>query len=538
MSIKTIDGITLRKMFISGSNELINNRDLINSLNVFPVPDGDTGNNMSLTVESAVKEILNEDNQNIYDIAKLTSRGALKGARGNSGVILSQLFRGFTSAFKGKSRANSKDFANAVMNSSKAAYKAVMKPKEGTILTVAREMGEEAERAAKISDDIVFVLEKVIAEGNRSLERTTELLPQLKEANVVDSGGKGLLCLYIGMLKGLLADGDIIIADVIIDESEPEENIFHNINVDDIEFAYCTEFFINTNKKNINMNSLKNFYQSIGDSLVLVDDEDIVKIHVHTNEPNKALEKGLSLGSLSKIKIENMKEQHTELIKIEKKKDPIGFISVCSGKGIVNTFKEYGSSVVIEGGQTMNPSTDDILKAIDKVNSDNVIILPNNKNIILAANQAKDLSNKNVEVINSLNVPQGLNALIAYVPSDEFHVVVKKMQENISLVHSGSITFAVRDTVINNTEIKKDDFISVFDGDIVSSDDDLDLAVEALLNDLVNDETDFLNIFYNDDVNENNLKVLENILKEKYEDIEYEIIEGNQPLYYYVISAE
>lgn len=537
MSALTIDGIILKKMFIAGGNELIKNKDLINSLNVFPVPDGDTGNNMSLTVEAAILEIINETSDDIEKIARLASKGALKGARGNSGVILSQLFRGFASAFKDKKIANAFELATAISVSSKAAYKAVMKPKEGTILTVSREMGETALEINKSSKDIVFLLEKVVEAGEASLARTIELLPQLKEAGVVDSGGKGLVSFYEGMLSGLISTEDVEFISPVVNKLNQSVN-FVNIDTNDIEFMYCTEFFINIKNDNINYNELKKFYNSIGDSLVLVDDEEVIKIHVHTNEPNKALEKGLSLGDLSKIKIENMKEQHTELIRFSSEEIPVGFISVCSGKGIIETFKEYGATEIIEGGQTMNPSTEDILRAIDRVNSNNVVILPNNKNIILAANQAKELSKKNVEVIESVNIPEGLSALLAYIPTDDFNSIVEKMKNNLKEVISGSITFAIRDTKINNIEINKGDFISMCDGEIVSSNDNLNSAIEQLLASMINDETGFLNVFYNDDTSLDNIGFLEKLMSEKYSNIDFEIKEGNQPLYNFIISAE
>lgn len=546
MGIINIDGNLFKKMIIGGSNELSKNKQLIDSLNVFPVPDGDTGTNMSLTVLAAAREVEKLNTPNIYDVSKVAATGALRGARGNSGVILSQLFRGFSRGFEGKSLANVDDFANALKKSQEMAYKAVMKPKEGTILTVARALSEKASEMAYDTDDIEVFFTEIIKYGKEVLELTTEMLPELKQASVVDAGGKGLICILEGAFNAMLSKEDITI-DAFSKESKTENSSFGNINTEDIKFAYCTEFFINVKEVTDAIeDNLKNYLQSVGDSIVLVGDTDIIKIHVHTNHPGSVLEKCLKVGTLSNLKIENMKEQHSSIInfveekaKINTPQKEIGFVVVSMGEGLSGTFKSLGADMVIEGGQSMNPSTDDILLAIEKVNAKSVIVLPNNKNIILAAQQAEKLcKDKKVIVIPSKSIPQGISALIQFLPQSEIDENIESMTNGIRSVKTGQVTYAVRNTVVNHKEIKEGNILCMLEGDIKHVAEELQAGSKELLLSMIEEGNEFLTIYYGKDATLEQANELSDFILEKYPECEVEVQKGDQPLYYYIFSAE
>lgn len=547
MNLVTIDGYSLRNFIISGSNKLTSNKELIDSLNVFPVPDGDTGTNMSLTALAAASEVSKISSPNVYDIAKAAANGALKGARGNSGVILSQIFRGFAKALEGKETANVKDLANAFLKATETAYKAVMKPKEGTILTTAKALSDKAMEICDTTEDINAFFIEVIKHGNFILNKTTDMLPQLKSAGVVDAGGKGLMCIIEGGYESKALQNVTLLTvsnSPSIEIAEPKgiENI-------DIKYSYCTEFFITG--KNITedaQNSLKSFLQDVGDSLVLVCDEDFIKIHVHTNNPGKVLERALKIGSLDNIKIENMKTQHTNRISFNKESEEInaepkefGFIAVSIGSGINTVFKNLGVDEIIEGGQTMNPSTEDILNAIEKVNAKNVFVLPNNKNIILAAQQAVSLcETKAVHVIDTLNVPQGIVCLINFMETLSIEENIDNMEAAIKEISTGQITYAVRDTVINDKQIKEGDFLCMIDGKIEIVSKDLQKGAKELVKTMIeaNEDCSFVSIYYGEESSQEDSEEIADFIEQEFENVEVEIVEGNQPLYYYLISVE
>ncbi len=554
MNITIIDGILFKNMIIAGSNNLEKNREVLNALNVFPVPDGDTGNNMALTVLAAAKEVSKSNNPNIADVAKATSSGALRGARGNSGVIVSQLFRGISKGMAGKDVADAKVLVDSFVISTETAYKAVMKPKEGTILTVARAVSERAVEIFAETDDLEVILKEMIKSGYEMLEKTTDMLPALKQANVVDSGGKGLMCILDGMYEALLSGKEYKLEDVS-EANMADANVMGEFNTEDIKFAYCTEFFVNTDKTSEKMEmDIKQFLGKLGDSIVVVCDDDIIKIHVHTNDPGKVLDRAVTVGELSNIKIENMKLQHSTLINFSKPKDEqkeeptpqaerteIGFISIVSGDGLADAFKNLGVNEIISGGQTMNPSTEDILKAVENVNSDNVIIFPNNSNIILAAEQAAKISSntdKNVFVIPSKTVPQGISSLVKYMPSENIDDVINAMNDSLKEVKTGSITFAVRDTVIDDKTIAEGDILCMNESKINNVAKNIDSGAKQLIDDLIDDETSFVSIYYGEDITEDDANNLLSFLEEKYDDIDFELNYGGQPLYYYVISVE
>lgn len=476
MKIEYIDGSLLKKMILSGAQSLEMNKDIVDSLNVFPVPDGDTGTNMSLTMQSAAKEVKAAKTNSLEDIANAAANGSLMGARGNSGVILSQLFRGFAKGVKGKDKINTKDLAEALKTASDTAYKAVMKPIEGTILTVARESGEAALIIAKKEKDIVSFMEKVIAEAEKSLNRTPEMLKVLKDAGVVDSGGKGLVYIFLGALGGITGNMPVFEENDIVDS-----NYAHSTEEiqGEIEFGYCTEFIIRAS--NADTDKLKKIIQGYGDSMLVVGNENVVKVHIHTNHPGKVMEHALELGSLSDIKIDNMRLQHRHEIfdqkessdakiekVVEKEMKKYGFITVTMGEGLTKIFKDFTVDHVIEGGQTMNPSTEDFVKAIDNIHAETIIILPNNSNILMAASQAKAISTKNIIVIPSKSVPQGLAALLAFNPETTPEDNEETMAEAIKEVKTGQVTYAVRDTSYNDLEIHEGDILGIGDSEIKS----------------------------------------------------------------------
>lgn len=566
MGLKSIDAEMLQKMFLSGAKALDAKKDYINELNVFPVPDGDTGTNMSMTIMAAAKEAASLENPDINQLGKAISSGSLRGARGNSGVIMSQIFRGFVKGIKGNDRLDVNILANAVQHAADTAYKAVMKPKEGTILTVAR-AGADKAMDILINDDIEDVImfcDAVTESMEEALQRTPELLPVLKQAGVVDSGGEGLMTFLRGAtdaLKGKVSDFTITSkkSSRIIKTSLPEETA-------DIKYGYCTEFIIMLERNGSTAEEqLKEYLQGIGDCVVVVADDEIIKVHVHTNDPGLAIQKALSFGSLTSMKIDNMREEHHEKVirdatkiaaqqknarkekenagnKIAKQEEPrkkTGFIVVSAGDGLSDIFRDLKADYIIEGGQTMNPSTDDMLKAIDAVNADNIFILPNNGNIILAANQAKELSNdKNIIVIPSKNIPQGIAALISYEEKSSIDDNEKNMSSEMLNIKSGQVTYAVRDTNMDGRDIKKGDYMGLTDKTIVSVGKDVKKAAMGLIKNLVNKESELVSLYYGADATEEEAEELADMVTEAYESVDVEVQYGGQPVYSYFVSVE
>ena len=540
--IQNIEGKMLRDMFVSGANNLQNHKDLVDKLNVFPVPDGDTGTNMSLTISYAMKELSKVQADSITDIGKSLSKGSLMGARGNSGVILSQIIRGFSKAIEGKDKINTEDLAKAFKNGSDTAYKAVIKPIEGTILTVVRESGEYAIKAAKKEKDLLKFLEMVIAEANESLERTPELLKNLKEAGVVDSGGKGLVLIYEGMYEALKGN-PIEAKDSNSSNVQEVKQAGTSINTEDIKFCYCTEFILESDS--ISDTEIRDIMLPYGDSLAVVGDEGIIKVHVHTNDPGLALQEALKYGQLVTIKIENMKLQHEntlienadEIAQAVEEKE-YGFIATSMGEGLAKIFKDFGVDYIIEGGQTMNPSTEDFMKAIDNINAKNIFIFPNNSNIIMAANQAKELSDKNIIVIPTKNTPQGFTALVNFNADASVEENEEALMESLTMVKSGQVTFAVRDTVMNDVEVKEGNIIGIAESKLMDAGEGVDAITTSLVEKLVDEDSAIVTLFYGEDVTEEDANKLRDELEEKFEDIDIELYYGGQPLYYYLISVE
>ncbi|MCR8745284.1 DAK2 domain-containing protein [Romboutsia lituseburensis] len=540
--IQYIDGKQLRDMFVSGANNLQNNKDLVDKLNVFPVPDGDTGTNMSLTISYAMKELSKVEGDDITNIGKALSKGSLMGARGNSGVILSQIIRGFAKAIEGKENLSTEELAKALKNGSDTAYKAVIKPIEGTILTVVRESGEYAVQACKKEKDLIKFLELVIKEANESLNRTPNLLKALKEAGVVDSGGKGLVLIYEGMLSSLKGNS-IQIQDLSSTNVSTIEISNNKINSEDIKFGYCTEFILESNS--ISDTEIRDMMMKYGDSLAVVGDEGVIKVHVHTNDPGLVLQDALKHGQLVTIKIENMRVQHENLVleaqdetasSVEEKE--FGFIATSMGEGLAKIFKDFGVDHIIEGGQTMNPSTEDFMKAIEHIHAKNIFIFPNNSNIIMAANQAKELSEKNIIVIPTKNTPQGFTALVNFNGDATVQENEEAMMESLGLVKSGQVTYAVRDTVMNDIEVKEGNIIGIAEGNLLGAGDSVDKVTSQLIEKLVDEDSAIITLFYGEDVSEEEANNLRDELEEKFEDIDVELYYGGQPLYYYLISVE
>lgn len=540
--IQYIEGKMLRDMFVSGANNLQNHKDLVDKLNVFPVPDGDTGTNMSLTISYAMKELAKVENDSITDIGKSLSKGSLMGARGNSGVILSQIIRGFSKSIEGKEQISTEDLAKAFKNGSDTAYKAVIKPIEGTILTVVRESGEYAIKVSKKEKDLLKFLEMVIAEANESLERTPELLKNLKEAGVVDSGGKGLVLIYEGMYEAL--KGNPIKAKDLNDSKVQEvKQAGTSINTEDIKFCYCTEFILESNS--ISDTEIRDMMLKYGDSLAVVGDEGIIKVHIHTNDPGLVLQDALKYGQLVTIKIENMKLQHentlvddTDEIAQSVEEKEYGFIATSMGEGLAKIFKDFGVDYIIEGGQTMNPSTEDFVKAIDSINAKNIFIFPNNSNIIMAANQAKELSDKNIVVIPTKNTPQGFTALVNFNADVSVEENEQALMESLTMVKSGQVTFAVRDTVMNDVEVKEGNIIGIAESKMMDAGESVDKITTSLVEKLVDEDSAIVTLFYGEDVTEEDANNLRDELEEKFEDLDIELYYGGQPLYYYLISVE
>ena len=557
MILKTIDAKTFEKMFLAGAASIEAKKEYINELNVFPVPDGDTGTNMTLTIMSAVKEIGNLDNPSIEELSKAISGGSLRGARGNSGVILSQLFRGFTKEIKEYKELNVTVITNGLMKAVETAYRAVMKPKEGTILTVARGAAEKAAQLALETDDLVYFGREIIAHMEKVLEMTPELLPVLKEAGVVDSGGQGLLEIVKGAYDAMLGK-EVSLIGIEKEEAVSTGIILERVSLEDIKFGYCTEFIVMVEKEYNTKTEIdfKNYLESIGDSIVVVSDDDIVKVHVHTNDPGLAIQKALTYGSLTNMKIDNMREEHTEkVIKDAKKaaeanaseKKPIeqkprkkaGFIAVSMGEGLGDIFTGLGVDYLIEGGQTMNPSTEDMLNAINEVNAETIFILPNNSNIILAAEQAKHLTeDKNIVVIPSKNVPQGITAVINFVYDKSPEENAERMNAEMNRVKSGQITYAIRDTSIDGKEIKQGNIMGLGDKTIISVGDDVRNTTIELVQKLVNDESELISLYYGEEITDEQANDIADELMELYPDLDVEVHYGGQPIYYYLLSVE
>lgn len=558
MEVSTINAAVFAKMFLAGAKNLEAKKEWINELNVFPVPDGDTGTNMSMTIMSAAKAVSELENPTMKELAKAISSGSLRGARGNSGVILSQLFRGFTKVIAEYDELDVVILTEAMQKAVETAYKAVMKPKEGTILTVAKGAANKALELCDDTDDIVFFVDEVIKEADHVLSKTPDMLPVLKQAGVVDSGGQGLVQVLKGGYDSLIGkeidysiEGSAASAGVMKITAETEA---------DIKFGYCTEFIIVLNQPLTEKqeHEYKNFLESIGDSIVVVADDEIVKTHVHTNDPGLAIQEALKHGSLSKIKIDNMREEHQEKLikdaeklakeqkeeetKEEKTEEPrkeMGFISVSIGAGVNEIFNGLGVDYIIEGGQTMNPSTEDMLNAIDHVNADNIFILPNNKNIVLAANQAASLvEDKKIIVIPTKTIPQGITALINFIPDQSVEENAERMTEELENVKTGQVTYAVRDTVIDDKEIKQGDYMGIGDKSILAVGKDIKSTTEDMVAEMIDEESAIICIYYGEEVTEEDANALGAALEEKYPEVEVEIHFGGQPIYYYVISVE
>lgn len=552
MATKTINAELLAKMFLAGAANIEAKKEFINELNVFPVPDGDTGTNMSLTIMAAAKEVSAMEKPGMEALAKAISSGSLRGARGNSGVILSQLFRGFTKAIKDTKEIDVLTLACALEKARETAYKAVMKPKEGTILTVARGIADKALELTELTDDLEEFIPQVLEHAEEVLAKTPDMLPVLKEAGVVDSGGQGLLEVLKGAYDAFLGKA--------IDYSKiaPSTNVnMTKISAEtnaEIKFGYCTEFIIMTEKEftDDDERQFKAYLESIGDSIVCVADDEIVKIHVHTNDPGLAIQKALTYGQLSRMKIDNMREEHEEKLireaekmaqeKKAKRKEAqkeYGFIAVSIGEGLNEIFRELGVDYIIEGGQTMNPSTDDMLNAIDEVNAKHIFIFPNNKNITLAANQAKSLvKDKEIIVIPTTTVPQGITAIINFVPDLTSEENEEVMKEEIKKVKTGQVTYAVRDTCIDNKEIHKDDIMGIGDSGIISVGKDIAETTKEMVAELVDEDSELISIYYGSEVAEEDAMKLTEELEELYPDIDIDTQLGGQPIYYYVLAVE
>lgn len=571
MEVTTINAELFARMFLAGANNLEAKKEWINELNVFPVPDGDTGTNMSMTIMSAAKEVAAIENPTMASLAKAISSGSLRGARGNSGVILSQLFRGFTKVIAEYDELTVQILSDAFQKGTETAYKAVMKPKEGTILTVAKGMSDKAAELGEETDDLAYFCEEIIKEGDHVLSKTPDMLPVLKQAGVVDSGGQGLMQVLKGAFDALMGK-EVDYKVETVSTGSSSQGTASNPYIDaqaeqEITFTYWTQFLImlehpfTENQET----EFKSYLESIGDSIVVVADDEIVKVHVHTNDPGMAMQRGLTYGSLTTIIIENMRLERDEKISAMKEKEmqntanaeneiraaeeneqevpaeekEMGFISVSIGEGINEIFRGLGVDYIIEGGQTMNPSTEDMLNAIEKVNAKNIFILPNNKNIIMAANQAASLTeDKNIIVIPTKTIPQGITALVNYIPDSTPEDNAERMGEEIQLVKTGQVTYAVRDTVIDDKEIKQDDYMGIGDKGILSVGTDMEKTVLEMIGEMIDEDSAILSIYYGEEMNEDSANEIAEKVEEEYPDVEVEVHYGGQPIYYYVISVE
>lgn len=555
MSVQTIDAKMLQKMFLAGAKGLEAKKEYINELNIFPVPDGDTGTNMTMTIMAAAKEVANLQNPTLTELGKAISSGSLRGARGNSGVIMSQIFRGFVKELKGLDIIDVTALGNGVQHAAETAYKAVMKPKEGTILTVAK-AGADKSMDLLVNgdtDDIIKFCDEVAAEMEGALLQTPELLPVLKQAGVVDSGGEGLMTFIRGALDALKGKA----TDFTVNTGTATRVVNGSVGAseeEDIRFGYCTEFIIMLERgEDVVESQLKEYLQKIGDCVVVVADDDIVKVHVHTNDPGLAIQKALTYGSLTSMKIDNMREEHQEKVirdaqkvaesaSAPKKEEPRkenGFIAVAAGDGLADIFRDLGVDYVIEGGQTMNPSTDDVLSAIEQVNAENIFVLPNNGNIILAANQAKNLTeDKEVYVVPSKNIPQGIAAMISFVSGRSAAENAESMEEEMQLIKSGQVTYAVRDTNMDGKDIKQGDFMGLTDKTIVSVGSDLQGTAKELIESLLDEDSELVSLYYGSDATKEQAEQLAEDIENTHEDVEVEVQYGGQPVYSYFISVE
>lgn len=552
MTLHKLNGNHLSKMILLGAHHLTNNAQKIDALNVFPVPDGDTGTNMNLSMTSGVNEVKQTNTENISEVADALAKGLLMGARGNSGVILSQVFRGFAKGMDKKEELDVKGFANAFDAGVATAYKAVMKPVEGTILTVAKDAAAKAVSEAETETDIIALMEKVLTEAKASLKRTPDLLPVLKEVGVVDSGGQGLVTIYEGFLASL--KGEALPEETIVDMEDMVNAEHHKITQDfmdtsEIYYGYCTEFMVKFEEDKLEKNpydedAFRNELSEIGDSLLVVSDDEIMKVHVHSETPGDCLSLGQRFGSLINMKIENMREQHSAIVgkkestKESAEKAEFGIVTVAMGKGLKSLFESLGVSVVIEGGQTMNPSTQDIADAIKAAHAKNVLVLPNNKNIQMAAEQAAEIAEENVAVVPTRTIPQGISAMLVFNPEAALSENQEIMTEASKEVKTGQITYAVRDTQIDGITIKKDHFMGIEDGKIVVSHEDKQESVKLLLEQLITEDDEILTILYGEDVSEAEANEIVSFVEEKYEDLEVEVHKGEQPIYAYIFSVE
>jgi DAK2 domain fusion protein YloV len=559
VSITALDGKRFAEMVVQGANHLSANAKMVDALNVFPVPDGDTGTNMNLSMTSGAKEVKNNIQGHIGKVGIALSKGLLMGARGNSGVILSQLFRGFSKSIEQKSEINARDFALALESGVETAYKAVMKPVEGTILTVAKDSAKKGVLVSKKETDIIVIMEEVLKEAKASLNRTPDLLPVLKEVGVVDSGGQGLVFVYEGFLAVLKGESlpEVVDFTTSMDSLISEEHhksVQSHMNTEDIEFGYCTEFMVKFDDEKITKNSFseenfRNELSQFGDSLLVISDQEVVKVHIHSEQPGDCLSFGQKFGSLINIKIENMRQQHSNIVgesshspsiakPVSKEKQEYGIVTVSMGTGIAELFRSIGAHAVIEGGQTMNPSTEDIVKAIKEVNAKKIIILPNNKNIIMAAQQAADVTEEEVIVIPSKTVPQGMTALLAFNPTASLQDNEETMVEALKHVKTGQITFAVRDTSIEGLSIEKDDFMGINEGKIVVKNKNKLAAAKELLENMLDEDSEILTVLQGEETNDQEVEELVSFIEEKFEDLEIEIHKGQQPLYSFIFAIE
>ena len=549
--MEKINGLVLAEMIDLGSKNLAKNAEKINALNVFPVPDGDTGTNMNLSMSSGAKETAANVVENIGELGKSFSKGLLMGARGNSGVILSQLFRGMSQHIADKKEVNAKEFAEAIQNGVSIAYKAIIKPVEGTILTVAREAAEAGLKAAENTTSVVEVMEAIYAEAQASLKRTPELLPILKEVGVVDSGGQGLVCVYQGFvaaLKGEKIEGLEAVETNVVDMQFEDNHDMDFMSPEDIVYGFCTEFTVRLNKekKEFNEDKFREDMSKFGDSLLVISDSEYVKIHVHTETPGDVFNYGQQYGELIKIKSDNMREQHREVLRKQEAKQATApkelkeqaMISISMGAGLSKVLTSMGVDYIVEGGQTMNPSTEDIMKAIKEVNAKNIFIFPNNKNIQLAAKQAAELAEENVFVVESKTAPQGLAAVMVYNPQAAAEENFANMQEVLSTVSTLEVTHAVRDTNIEGVEIKKDEFMGIRNGKIVVSNLSLNTVLEELLEKSLDEDSEIVTLYLGEESTEEYTDFLEQLIEEKYPDVEVELIESGQPVYPYIIGVE
>lgn len=549
MEYTKINGRDFYNMVVNASNKLLEQSDFVNALNVFPVPDGDTGTNMSMTFKAAVKEIENIDTESIGEVSKRLAKGALMGARGNSGVILSQILRGFSKGLEGKQEVDATEFAIGFFEGSKSAYKAVMRPTEGTILSVIRAAAETAVTSEK--KDVISLMEEITVSAKDMLDKTPELLPALKKAKVVDSGGMGLYIILQGMFEALKDGIKAEIKDITVEASN--NTLAKATEEIDIKFGYCTEFIILGDAKNAK--AFQNEIETLGDSMIVVGYDDVIKVHIHTNDPGLVLSKAVAIGELSKIKIDNMREEHREILinakdkevsileaqsseESDNEKKKYGFITIAMGDGISNIFKDLGIDCVIEGGQTMNPSTQDILDAVNDINAEHIFIMPNNKNIIMAANQSAEISDKDIFVVPTTSIPQGIACATVFNFDSEVQENFNNLKNAIDEVKTGSVTYAVRDTEIDGINIKEGNMLGLVEGKIKEVGEDKKEVAGKVLDDMIDEESELVTVYYGEEVSDEEAENFENELQEKYDDLDIQFYKGNQPLYYFLISVE